>query len=168
MESCQAFMSDPTLGAVGIKLLAYELVFEAVQQDPPFVREWTADDIEQSIWCRGARNNILWFCLGVYTSFWILLFEDVWLANVYAFLFGIVIKTYFSFYFYLNLNIKLWKCLLFLIMISVYLMPCECSIMLVLRNDSHKDPAWYPMWFWGPGNPHIVESCGKMYVKNYK
>ena len=42
-------MSDPTLGVIGIELLAYEHVFGAGQQDPPFAREWATDDIEQSI-----------------------------------------------------------------------------------------------------------------------
>lgn len=45
MESYQAFMSDPILGAVGIKLLADEQNVEAVQQNPPFILEWTTDDV---------------------------------------------------------------------------------------------------------------------------
>lgn len=32
--------------AVGIVLLADEQDVEAVQQDPPFVWEWTADDVD--------------------------------------------------------------------------------------------------------------------------
>ena len=49
MEFCHAFVSDPTLGVLGIELLAPKQDFEAVQQDPPFVREWTVDDVEKSI-----------------------------------------------------------------------------------------------------------------------
>lgn len=46
MESCHAFISDPTLGTVGIELLPDEQDVAAVQQDPPFIREWTIDYVE--------------------------------------------------------------------------------------------------------------------------
>lgn len=46
MESGQAFVSDHTLGAVGIELLADEQDFEVVQRDLSIVREWMTDDVE--------------------------------------------------------------------------------------------------------------------------
>lgn len=46
MESSQAFVSDPTLGAIGIELFADEQDVAVVQQDPPFVQEWMAGDVE--------------------------------------------------------------------------------------------------------------------------
>ena len=45
MKSCQAFLFDPTLGIVGIELLINEHEVAVVQQDPPFVREWTTDEV---------------------------------------------------------------------------------------------------------------------------
>lgn len=41
IEFCQAFVSNPTLGVVGIKLIANEQDVVVVQHDPPFVQEWT-------------------------------------------------------------------------------------------------------------------------------
>lgn len=45
MESCHAFVSDPTLGAIGIELLTDEQGIPTIQQDLPFVRGWTTDDV---------------------------------------------------------------------------------------------------------------------------
>lgn len=46
MESYHAFLFEPTLGAIGIEFLANEQGIAVVQEDLPFVREWTVDDVE--------------------------------------------------------------------------------------------------------------------------
>lgn len=44
-STCQAFVSNFTLGAVGDNPYTYETKAEAIQEDSPTIRDWRADDV---------------------------------------------------------------------------------------------------------------------------
>lgn len=45
LSTCQAFVSDNTLGAAGDNPFTYETKAQAIQEDTPTIREWITDDV---------------------------------------------------------------------------------------------------------------------------